>query len=142
MEPAGFSGRCTEVSVPLCVVTSSTGLRSKGGSGVNFLSRADWEIGVFQNVAPPTRLRLEFLHETGLILRCDRKVGCPFQTKQGNRPSCLDKERRRGSGEWCREPRCSSRVRPVWWGTFRVTSRVPSTVSTFKMERGTSLETL
>ena len=85
--------------MPLRVVTSSTGLRSKGGSGVNFLSRADWEIGVFQNVAPPTRLRLEFIRETGLILRCDGKVGCPFQTKQGNRPSCRDKERRRGSDE-------------------------------------------
>ena len=142
MEPAGFSGRCTEVSVPLRVVTSSTSLCSKGGSGIRFLSKADWEIGVFQNVAPPTRLRLEFICETGLILRCDGKVGCPFQTKQGNRPSCRDK---RGEGDqmkWCWEPQCSSRVRPVWWGTFRVTSRVPSTVSTFKTERGTSLEML
>ena len=26
--------------------------------------------------------RLECLRETGLILRCDRKVGNPFQTKQ------------------------------------------------------------
>ena len=32
---------------------------------------------------PPTRPRLECLRETGLILRCDRKVGNPFQTKQG-----------------------------------------------------------
>ena len=38
------------------------------------------------NVAPPTRLRLEFPRETGLILRCAGKVGNPFQTKQGNRP--------------------------------------------------------
>ena len=95
----GFSGRCPGVSVPLRVVSSSTGLHSKRCPGIGFLSRGDWEIGVFQNVAPPTRLRLEFLCETGLILRCDGKVGCPFQTKQGNRPSCLDKERRRGSGE-------------------------------------------
>ena len=85
--------------MPLCVFTSSTGLHSKGGSGIRFLSRADREIGFFQNVAPPTRLRLEFLRETGLILRCDGKVGCPFQTKQGNRPSYRDKERRRGSDE-------------------------------------------
>ena len=33
---------------------------------------------------PPTRPRLEGLRETGLILRCDRKVGNPFQTKQGS----------------------------------------------------------
>ena len=38
------------------------------------------------NVAPTTRLRLEFPRETGLILRCAGKVGNPFQTKQGNRP--------------------------------------------------------
>ena len=30
---------------------------------------------------------------------CDRKVGIPFQTKQGNRPSCLNQEGRRGSDE-------------------------------------------
>ena len=36
---------------------------------------------------PPTRPRLECLRETGLILKCDRKVGNPFQTKQGSRPS-------------------------------------------------------
>ena len=36
-----------------------------------------------RNVEPPTRPRLEYRRETGLILRCDRKVGNPFQTKQG-----------------------------------------------------------
>ena len=30
---------------------------------------------------------------------CDRKVGIPIQTKQGNRPSCLFQEGRRGSDE-------------------------------------------
>ena len=33
----------------------------------------------------------------GLILSCDRKVGNPFQTKQGSRPSCPDQEGRKGS---------------------------------------------
>ena len=45
------------------------------------------------------RLRLEFPRETGLILRCTGKVGKPFQTKQGNRPSCRDQEGRRCSDE-------------------------------------------
>ena len=40
---------------------------------------------------------------TGLILRCDRKVGNPFQTPpcpdQGSRPSCPDQEGRKGSEE-------------------------------------------
>ena len=44
--------------------------------------------------------------------------------------------------QWCREPRCSSRVRLVCRGTFWVATSVPNTVSTFKMECGTSLETL
>ena len=45
-------------------------------------------------------------HATGQLsllchnfLRCDRKVGNPFQTKQGSRPSCPDQEGRRGSEE-------------------------------------------
>src|SRR5574340_1328820 len=65
--------------------------------GIGFLSRGDREIGVLRNVEPPTRPRLECLRETGLILRCDRKVGNPFQTKQGSRPSCPDQEGRKGS---------------------------------------------
>ena len=99
MEPAGFSGRCTGVSVPLRVVPSSTGLPSKRCPGIGFLSRADREIGVVQRVAPPTRLLLEFPCETSLILRCAGKVGNPFQTKQGNRLSCRYQEGRRSSDE-------------------------------------------
>ena len=67
------------------------------------LSRGDREIGVLRNVEPPTRPRLERLRETGLILRCDRKVGNPFQTKQGSRPSCRDQEGRRVQRKWCRK---------------------------------------
>ena len=57
----------------------------------------DEEIGVFQKVARPTKLPLEFQCEASLLLRCDGKVGIPFQTNQGNRPSCRDQEGRRGS---------------------------------------------
>ena len=41
----------TGVSVPLRVVTSSTGLHSKRFLGIGFLSRVDREIGVFRNLA-------------------------------------------------------------------------------------------
>ena len=37
--------------------------------------------------------------ETGLLLRCARKAGNPFQTTQGNRLSCRDQEGRRVSDE-------------------------------------------
>src|SRR5574337_71838 len=63
------------------VLTSFTGWSSERCPGIGFLSRGDREIGVLRNVEPPTRPRLECLRETGLILRCDRKVGNPFQTK-------------------------------------------------------------
>ena len=55
----------------------------------------DGETGVFWNLALPTRLPLEFQCETGLLLRCDRKVGIPFQTKLGIDPHV---EIRRGEG--------------------------------------------
>ena len=82
-----------------CVLTSFTGWSSKRCPGVGFLLREDREIGVFRNVEPPTRPRLEFRRETGLILRCDRKVGNSFQTKKGSPPASRDQEGRRGSEE-------------------------------------------
>src|SRR5574337_81798 len=81
------------------VLTSFTGWSSKRCSGIGFLSRGDWEIGVLRNMEAPTRPRLECRRETGLILRCDRKVRNPFQTKQGSRPSCPEQEGRKGSEE-------------------------------------------
>ena len=85
--------------MPLRVVPSYSRLPSKRCPSIGFLSRADREIGVFRQVAPPTKLRIEFPHETGLILRCAGKAGNPFQTTQGNRLSCRDQEGRRGSDE-------------------------------------------
>ena len=81
------------------VLTSFTGWSSKRCLGIGFISRGDREIGVLRNVEPPTRPRLEFRRETGLILRSDQKVGNPFQRKQGSRPSCRDQEGRRASEE-------------------------------------------
>ena len=81
------------------VFTSFTGWSSERCPGIGCLSRGDREIGVLRKVEPPTRPRLECLRETGLILRCDRKVGNPFQTKQGSRPSRPDQEGRKGSEE-------------------------------------------
>ena len=85
---------------------------------------------------------LEFPHETGLILRCAGKVGNPFETKQWNRPSYRDQERRKASDEVVPETSVSPLVRSVYRGTFGVASRVPSTVLHFKTECETSLETL
>ena len=123
VEPAGFSGRCTGVSVPLRVVPSSTGLPSKRFPGIGFFSRAYRKIGVFQHVVPPTRLRLEFPRETGLILRCAGKVGNPLQTKQGNRPTARDQKGRRGSDEVVPGtsvfPSSATRMSGNFWGSIK-----------------------
>ena len=58
VDPELLSIRCMRVSVPLPVVTLSTGLPSKRCPGIGFLSRADRQIGVFLHVERPTRLRL------------------------------------------------------------------------------------
>ena len=113
------------------VLTSFTGGSSERCPGIGFLSRGDREIGVIHNVEAPTRPRLECRRETGLILRCNRKVGNPFQTKQGSRPSCRDQEGRRGTEEVVPEnlgvPLQGDRDAGALCGGA---SRVPSTVST------------
>ena len=117
------------------VLTSFTGWSSERCPGIGFLSRGDREIGVLPNVEAPTRPRLECRRETGLILRCDKKLGKPFQTKQGSRPSYRDQEGRRVEGDqtkWCRKNLVSSPGRPGCWGTWWGASKVPSTVSISK----------
>ena len=84
---------------------------------------------------------LEFPPETGLILRCTRKAGNPFQRKQGNRLSCRDQEGRRGSDEVVPGPSVFPSRHPACRRTFAVSSRVSSTVSHLRTEHGTSLET-
>src|SRR5574337_1074675 len=77
------------------VLTSFTGWSSKRCPGIGFLSRGHREIGVLWNVEPPTRPRLECRRETGLILRCDRKVGNPSRQSRGVDPPV---QIRRGEG--------------------------------------------
>ena len=97
LEPAAFSGGCTRgVSAPLCC-DLILGVPFKSVQGHQALSQVDGEIGAFGVVVRPTRVSVEFQCETGLLLRCDRNVGIPFQTKQGNRPSSRDEEGQRGS---------------------------------------------
>ena len=137
-----FSRQCTGVSVPLCVVPSTTGLPSKRCPGIGFFSRADREIGVLWHVTPPTSLRLEYPRETGLILRCRVRSRTSSRQIRGIDPPVAISRGEGAQLKCCRETRCSPRLRPVCRGTFGVASSVPSTVSNFKAERGTSIETL
>ena len=61
---------------------------------------------------------LEFPPETGLILRCSRKAGNPFQTTQGTRLSWRDQEGRRGSDEAVRGPSVFPSREPGVSGNF------------------------
>ena len=85
---------------------------------------------------------LEFPRETGLILRCAGKLGNPLQTKQRNGLYCRDKEGRRSSDEMVPGtsvfPSSETSVLGNFWGCIKGAN----TVSHFKMERGTYLQTL
>ena len=128
--------------MPLRVGTSSTGWHSKRCPGFGFFSRADREIGVLRNVAPPTSPRLEFLGETRLNLRWDWKVGNPFQTKQGNGHSCRDQEVIRGSEDVM--PGTSVFLSRETGKSGNFVSRIKAVKYRFELKtaRGTSLETL
>ena len=60
--------------------------------GNEALSRVYGYIGVCPNGGMTPEGPLEFQCETGLLLVCDRNVGIPLQTKQGNGPSSRDVE--------------------------------------------------
>ena len=85
---------------------------------------------------------LEFQGETGLLLRGDGNIGIPFPTKQRNRHSCQVEEGKTGLLS------CGVKLGvPLTWGQVSlgpspVASRVSSTLSRFKRERGVSVQTL
>src|SRR5574340_1104650 len=85
------------------VLTSFTGWSSERCPGIGFLSRGDREIGVLRNVEAPRRPRLECRREPGLILRCDRKVGNPFQTIRGVDPPVQIRRVEGAQSKWCRK---------------------------------------
>ena len=78
---------------------------------------------------------LEFPPETGLILRCARKAGNPFQTKQGNRLSCRDQEGRRGSDEVVPGPSVFPSREPSVSGNF--CGRIKGVKYRFTLKDGT-----
>ena len=63
--------------------------------GIQDLSLVDGEIFVFRTVERPL-VPFQFQVETGLLLRGDGDIVIPFQTKQGNRPSCRVEEGKTG----------------------------------------------
>ena len=85
--------------MPLRVVPSPTGLPSKRCPGHRVLIKNRPENRGRSARGTTHVASLEFPPETGLIPRCARKAGNPFQTTQGNRLSCHDQEGRRGSDE-------------------------------------------
>ena len=72
--------------------------------------------------------------ETGLLLRCAGKAGNPFQTTQGNRLSCRDQERRRGSDEAVPGPSVFPSREPGVSGNFW--GRMKAVSSLFALQGG------
>ena len=86
------------VSAPsCCVFTHRVALEEV--SGHRFLIKSGPENRCRSARGTSHMAGLEFPPETGLILRCARKAGNPFQTKQGNRSTGHDQKGRRGSDE-------------------------------------------
>ena len=105
------------MSVPLRSVPSPTGLPSKRGTSSVLLksgpgNRARSACGT-THVA-----HFKCRRETGLLLRCARKAGNPFQTTQGNRLSCRAQEGRRGSDEAVPRPSVFPSREPGVSGNF------------------------
>ena len=98
LEPGVFSRRCKGESLPLRVVFIHR-VELEGLSRHRVLIKSGPCTRGPSECGNTHKATLEFCLETGLILRCDRKFGNPFQTKQGSRPSCRDQEGRRGSEE-------------------------------------------
>ena len=78
---------------------------------------------------------LDFPRETGLILRCARKVQNPFQTKVGNRPFRVYQEGIRGSEQAVHRilvlPSSETRVSGNFCGNIKVSNY------RFKLQDGT-----
>ena len=56
---------------------------------------------MLRNVEAPTRPCLECRRDTGLILRCDRKVGNAFQTSRGVDPPVEIRRVEGAQRKWC-----------------------------------------
>ena len=91
---------------------------------------------------PTQRIRLEFPLESGLILRCNGKVGNHSQTKQGIRLSFPDQEGRRGSDEVVSGTSVFTSSETVMSGNFWGRMKGAKYRLVLQDGRGTSLETL
>ena len=112
------------------VLTSFRGWSSERCLGIGFLSRGDRVIGVLRNVEAPMRPRLECRRETGLILRCDRKVGTPSRQSRGVDPPVEIRRVEGAQRQWCRKTSVFLSRETGMPGNFVGCIRVPSTVST------------
>ena len=134
VEPAGVSGQCTGMSVPLRSVPSPTGLPSRGVRHRVLLKSGPGNRG--RSACGTTHVaHFKCPRENGLILRCAAKAGNPFQTTQGNRLSCRDQEGRRGSDEVVPGPSVFPSREPGVSGNFW--GRMKSVRSRFALQGGT-----
>ena len=96
--PPANAGDLTDVGLipgledPLCAFTHRVAFEE--GSGPRVLLKSGPGNRGHSACGTTHVAHLEFLRETGLMLRCAGKAGNPFQTMRGNRLSCRDQEGR------------------------------------------------
>ena len=117
VEPAGFSEMHGGVSAPSCCAFIHRVAFEEGSGPRVLLKSGPGNRG--RSACGTTHVaRLEFLRETGLMLRCAGKAGNPFQTTRGNRLSCRDQEGRRSSEKAVPGPSVLPSGEPGVWGNF------------------------
>ena len=123
-----------------CAFTHWLAFEEVSGPRVLFKSRqGNWGLSACGNTHGAS---LKFPSEAGFILRCAGKAGDPSRKRRGiDSPVAV----RRGEGariKWGQNPRCYPRGKPACGGLLGVAWKESGTVSYFRTEPGTSLETL
>ena len=142
VEPAGLCGRCPGVSVPLRVVRSPTGLPSKRGPGLGSFSKVDRGIGGICHVAPPTWLVSNFPVRPASSWGAPGRPGTPSEPRRGIDSPVVIRRGERAQMKLCQDSRCSLEGTRRVGELLGVARMVSGTVSHFRAEHGTSLETL
>ena len=137
-----FPNEAQECQCPFVLCLHPQGCLRRGVRASGSYQKWTGKSGSFGMWHQPRGYVSNFLIRPASSLGAPGMSGTPSRQSRGIDPPVAIRWGEGAQKKWYREPRCSFRVRPVCQGTFGVTSRVPSTISKFKTERGTSLETL
>ena len=139
-----ISMNCDLIGVLICVCSiPSTGEHMWGPRGRQWGREHRWKVREKKNKLETTSTVRSPQAQTDNCWKLSALIGPDLEGLNIlQKPSCRDQEGRKWSDEVVPGTSVFPSVRTVCRGTFGVTSRVKSSISHFKTERGTSLETL